>query len=478
MTRGPRALSGISFGGMVVALLFVAVAFGACLTVAQADTFWNLRAGQDIWQTHHVPRVDTYSYTAAGLPWPDHEWLWQAAAYALFRAGGFPLLTAVSAGMIVAAVALVYRLMVGAVATRFALVVLAVPVASLVWTLRPQLATLLAMAALLSLLARDRLRWLPLLFFVWANAHAGVALGGVVMVVAFLGAWLRGRRPAATEEDRARVRRLALALPLCALATTLTPLGPGIFRFVVESEARLRAAHVVEWMPLAMGPALVGVFWAFAAAFLGLLAARWRRLRGGEWADWVTVAVVIALLPFALRSARHVGLWLLLAPVAASRLLGADFRLRRTPAPESPDNPRLNAALVALIGGAAAVTVARLWAMPLPRLGWEPLPARALEAVRDCPGNLYNHYNQGGYLVWYLPQRRVFVDSRQDPYPLPFLLEHEEVEAGKRPPGPLFQRWDVRCSFLPKESPTVAALAAAGWRTTYDSPRWSVQVAP
>jgi hypothetical protein len=474
MTKRP----GISFEGMVVALLFVAVAFGACLTVAQADTFWNLRAGQDIWATHHVPRVDTYSFTAAGLPWPDHEWLWQATAYALFRAGGFPLLTAFSAVMIVAAVALIYRLMVGAVSTRFLLVVLAVPIASLVWTLRPQLSTLLGMGVLLSLLAQDRTRALPLLFLLWANAHAGVALGGFVLVVALMGAWFRARRPGATEADRARVRRLALALPLCAAATALTPLGPGIFRFVVESEARLRAAHVVEWMPLSMGPALVGVFWAFAAAFLALLAARWRRLRDGEWADWLAVAVVLALLPLALRSARHVGLWLLLAPVATSRLLGPDFRFRRRPAPESPDNPRLNALLVALIGGAAVVAVAKVWSMPLPRLGWDPLPARALAAVRACPGNLYNHYNQGGFLVWLLPERKVFVDSRQDPYPIDFLLEHQAVESGARPPGPLFQRWDLRCSFLPKDSPTVAALARAGWRTTYSSPKWAVQVAP
>jgi hypothetical protein len=479
MTSPRRGLSGISFEGMVVALLFVAVAFGACLTVAQADTFWNLRAGQDIWQTGHVPRVDAYSFTAAGRPWPDHEWLWQAMAYGLFRAGGFPLLTAVSAGMIVAAVAIVYRLMVGAVSTRFLLVVLTVPIGSLVWTLRPQLATLLGMSALLALLARDRLRWLPLLFVVWANAHAGVALGGMALLVAFIVAWIYALRPGASEADGARARRLTLFLPLCALATTLTPLGFGIFRFVLESEARLRAARVIEWMPLSsMGPVPVGVFWLLVVALFVLLMARRRRLVAGEWADWVSVAIALVLLPFAARSARHVGLWLLLAPVAASRLLGADFRLRRRPAVESPDNPRLNAALVALIGGAAAVAVAKVWVMPLPRLGWEPLPARALAAVEACPGNLYNHYNQGGFLVWYLPQRKVFVDSRQDPFPLKFLLEHEEVEAGKRPYGPLFQRWDIRCSFLSKESPTVAALARAGWRTTYADPLWSVQVAP
>jgi hypothetical protein len=469
---------GLSFEGMIVALLFVAVGFGACLTVAQADTFWNLRAGQDIWLVGHVPTVDTYSYTAEGRPWPDHEWLWQAAAYALHRAGGFPLLTAFSAAMIVCAVALVYRLMVGAVSTRFLLVVLAVPIASLVWTLRPQLATLLSIAVLLWLLVNDRPFWLPPLFLAWANAHAGVAIGGAMLCVALLVAWLRARRAGASDDDKARLKLLGLILPMCGLMTMVTPLGAGIFRFVLESESRLREAKIIECMPLSTGPVPVGVFWLFGALFLGLLAARWRRLREGSWGDWISVAVVLALLPFALRSARHVGLWLMLAPVAASRLLGPDFRLRRRPADGSPDHPAVNAALVALIGGAAALTIVKVWSMPLPRLGWEPLPARALAAVRACPDPLYNHYNQGGYLVWYLPERKVFVDSRQDPFPLPLLLEHVQVEAGKLRPEPLFLRYGIRCSFLPMGSPTVAVLGRAGWRTTYENPKWIVQVAP
>jgi hypothetical protein len=58
------------------------------------------------------------------------------------------------------------------------------------------------------------------------------------------------------------------------------------------------------------------------------------------------------------------------------------------------------------------------------------------------------------------------------------LLEHQEVELGKLPFEPLFQRWGIRCSFLPKASPTVAALERAGWRTTYANPKWAVQAAP
>jgi hypothetical protein len=469
---------GVSWDGMLVALLFIVVAFAACLTVAQSDTFWSLRAGQDIWRTGHVPLVDTYSYTAAGRPWPNHEWLWQAVVYPLHRAGGFPLLTAAAAAAIVGAVALVYRSMVGAASTRFVLLLLAIPLSSIVWTLRPQVLSLLGVAALLAMLVGDRTRALPALFLVWANVHGGVAIGGGILGVATAAALLRARGAAATDLDRARARRLPLALLLCALATCATPLGFGIFRFVFESEARLRAARVSEWMPLASGPVLSTAFWVLAAAFLVLLARSWRRLRAGSWGDWASVAVALALLPLAARSARHLGAWLLVAPAAASRLLGADFRWRRAPATASPDHPAVNALIVALIGAAAVAAVARLWSEPLPRLGWRPVPEGALAALRACTGPLYNHYDQGGYLVWLAPERKAFIDNRQDPYPLSFIIEQSEVEAGRRPPWPLLERWGARCSFLSAKSPTVAALTGAGWRTTFRDREWAVQAAP
>jgi hypothetical protein len=467
---------GLSFDDMLVSLLFIVVAFGASLTVAQADTFWALRAGQDIWRTGRAPRVDAYSFTAFGQPWPDHEWLWQAVAYPLHRAGGFPLLTLFGAGLILAAVALVYRMMVGRASVRFVLVALAIPLASLVWTLRPGLVTLLALAALLWLLVHDRALWVPPLFLVWANAHGGVALGGVVLVAACGAAWLRVRLVGSSDDHR-RAWRLTLALLLSGLATMLTPLGVGIFHFVLASEGRLRAAQISEWLPPSLGLGILAPFWVLAASFVALLLVRRRRLHAAGWADWVCVAAVLALLPFALRSVRHVGPWLLLAPVATSRLLGADFRWRRHTV-ESPDHPGLNAFIVALFGAGAAAAIALAWTMPLPRLGWRPVSEPALAAVRACPDPLYNHYNEGGYLVWLLPERKVFVDSRQDPYPLSFLIEQARVEAGRDPHEPLFRRWGIRCAFLDATSPLRRPLLAEGWSARYRDERWTVLTAP
>src|SRR5580693_2853345 len=143
---------GLSFHQMMVGLLFGAIAIFACLMPAQGDTYWHLRAGQEIWRTLHVPLDEHYSYTAAGGYWPDHEWLWQAFSYGLYRLGGMPGLVLGSAGLVVGACVILYRLSVGPASTRFVLMALSLPLATRAWALRPQLMSTLMLAVLLWLL--------------------------------------------------------------------------------------------------------------------------------------------------------------------------------------------------------------------------------------------------------------------------------------------------------------------------------------
>jgi hypothetical protein len=209
---------------------------------------------------------------------------------------------------------------------------------------------------------------------------------------------------------------------------------------------------------------------------------RRRRLATAGWGDLVSVAAALIILPLAIRAVRNVPPFLLAAIPAASRLLGPDFRFggeaarSRPPAP-SADHPRLNAALLAGISLVELVVVALAWTAPHPRLGWRPFSPAALEAARACPGPLYNRYYDGGYLIWFAPERPVFVDSRQDPYPLPLLLDQVALEGGG-PYLPVFDRYEIRCALLPSEADLAARLRADGWRPSFADARWVVLMAP
>jgi hypothetical protein len=470
----------LAFDQMAIGLLFIAVAVLALLTPAQPDTFWHLRAGADIWRTGHVPRVDLYSHTAYGTPWPDHEWLSQLLMYAAYRAGrGMPGLELGAAVLIVAAAATAYRLMVGPRLTRFVLLTVGLSIASCAWSLRPQILTLFLLAFLVWLLVRDRQLWLiPPYFLLWANAHGGVALGGVVLAVCTVAAglrWLRTRGP----DDRRRVRTVALVLPLAGLAVAATPLGFHIYRFVVTSAARSYAVQIAEWFVLRPDSLFGLLFWGATIAFASLIVARRRALAAGDWTAWAVVAAALALLPLAVRSARNIGPFLILAIPAASQALGPTFRFRlsRRPGPPSPDHPRANLALLLGVAAAATVAVALGWRAQPAALYWNPIGPGALRALSGCPGPLFNFYGDGGPLVWFAPDRRDFIDGRQDPFPVWLLRESFAVEHGA-PYQPLFARFGIRCAFIPARSKLVDRLRSDGWRAQLIDPDWAVLAAP
>ena len=462
----------------------MAIAVLALFTPAQGDTFWHLRAGQDIWRSGHVPRVDLYSHTAYGTPWPDHEWLSQILMYAAYRAGrGMPGLEIGAALLILAAAATVYRLMVGPRLTRFALLTPGLLIAASAWSLRPQILTLFLLAFLVWLLVRDRhlLVTIPPYFLLWANAHGGVALGGVVLAVCSAAAvlrWIRTRAP----DDRRRAQRLVVALPLAGLAVAATPLGWNIYRFVVTSAARSYAVQIAEWFVLRPDSIFGVLFWAATLAFVVLIVVRRRVIAKGDWADWAVVAAALALLPLGIRSARNIGPFLILAVPAASHALGPTFRfrLRRRPdpSPPSPDHPRANLALLLGLGVVGMAVVAFGWHAQPAALYWSPLSPGALGALEICPGPLYNFYGDGGALVWFAPTRRDFVDGRQDPFPVWLLRESFAVEQGAAPYQPLFAKFGVRCAFIPAKSKLADRLRGDGWRAQFLDADWAVLAAP
>jgi hypothetical protein len=100
----------LTFERLATALLFLAAGAGACFAPAQSDTWWQLRTGEAIWTTGTVDLTDRLSYIVAGSYWPNHEWLSQVLFYAGYRAGGLPLLTALTATVIVGAWLLIWRL--------------------------------------------------------------------------------------------------------------------------------------------------------------------------------------------------------------------------------------------------------------------------------------------------------------------------------------------------------------------------------
>ena len=88
-STGPT-LTVMTFQRFATVLLFLAIATAACLMPAQSDTFWQLRAGQEMAASGNVMLHDAFTYSVRGGFWPNHEWLSEVLFYGLWRVGGMP----------------------------------------------------------------------------------------------------------------------------------------------------------------------------------------------------------------------------------------------------------------------------------------------------------------------------------------------------------------------------------------------------
>jgi hypothetical protein len=439
---------------------FVAALVVACLIPIQNDTWWHLRAGREMWTRHFVMLTDEFSFTAAGAPFPNHEWLAEVVFYAVYRVAGLPGLTFLAALMIVSALALSWRLMSGAAAERLLIMALALTPIVPVWTVRPHVFTLLFVMVLVHLALREWHWPIVPLFVVWANLHGGVALGLVALGGVTLGTvYSAGVRPAA--------RWVAVGLGAFA-ATFATPLGYRLWTTIPESVHKSTMNHIGEWRPPSLSDAAEVVFWITAALLIVSTVVLRRTVRSREHA--VLVAVALVLLPLAIRYRRNIPPFMLLAIPALTHTAGGLVRSRTARVRE---NPRLNATVFAATVLTAVSIVATAWLHRWPRLGWDPMSTSIANAAQACDNRVFNSYTGGGYLIWFAPRVRVYIDSRQDPYPLDFIQEYIQIEWGGDYHA-VFDRYGIKCAVLPPTSPTATQLIADGWRTLERDTDWVV----
>jgi hypothetical protein len=264
------------------------------------------------------------------------------------------------------------------------------------------------------------------------------------------------------------------------VATLATPLGLTFWTEIPRSLARIRQLGIQEWDPPRLATLSLIPFWLMAVVLVGLMVARVRKLSRDVEAcrrGYLTIcACALALLPLAFMAGRNVPPFLMLAVPAIAALIkpGTSRSAGGVPMPvRARHRPRLNGAITAVAGMLVSGAVVYAYATPVDHLRWTPLPEASLAALRTCRGNLYNRYDEGGYLIWFAPDHKVFLDGRQDPYPVDLIKEQVRVESS----GdfkPLFQRYDIHCAYLPANSLVSGRLSRAGWRTLFRDARWAV----
>jgi hypothetical protein len=225
-------------------LLFIAVLLwlfaagaGWSVLLADGDTGWHIRNGQQILSCWCVPHRDAFAFGSEAHPWFSWEWLSDALFAWLYGAAGLKGVVAFSGFVIAAASATLFRHMLWRGSDPFlslALVLLAIGASSIHFLARPHVVTLLFLAVSAWALDRDRLRpwpgiWtLPVLIALWTNLHGGFLAAFPLLIARVI--------ESVCERSRStpRIRRDLALTGVCALATLLNPYGWRLHQHLFE----------------------------------------------------------------------------------------------------------------------------------------------------------------------------------------------------------------------------------------------------
>lgn len=426
-TRGDRAL--------ILGLLSVLAVAASATAIRNFDYWWHLATGRLILGTGRVPTSDPFSFTAAGTPWVDHEWLFQVLAYLGHTALGpgtlvlLKMLAVLGLALLIAS----HLRREGHGAAGVAVILAPALVgASFRFDVRPEMATVLLLPLVVHLALRARARgawrplgWIPPIVALWANLHPGVILAPAILFLGAVATALLARvaprryPDGATGEPRFAARLAATALAAAA-AAALNPYGFRIYAVPFELSRLLAGlpSPNLEWA--APAPHQFPLFFAALAACVLVLLLGWRSI------DPVAAVALAVSAVLAVQHLRNIGLFFVLMPYAVARpgraVVGALQRGRAW---------RLGTAGGAVRPGFVAAAV--ILAASLPALAWVPPhivwglgvasdnePAAAIDFLeREGLGRrMFNDVRFGGYLIW----RRagtapVFIDGRNEIYP-------------------------------------------------------------
>lgn len=451
-----------------LALLPIAVIRASVL--AESDTFWEIRTGQLILRTGHIPVADSFSWWARGRPWTPNSWAFDLLLAIGYRVGGLPCVALTGGALVMAAggVVLLLARRLGAAAPVAGLLVVAGAVGGIAWlSVRPQLVDYIAvpLLVLVTLHAGPAPRarsWLIIAVIeaAWVNLHMSAPLGIIVVFCAGLGAQFSAllALPAGARR-RVLLPRAAVTATgpaLAALAGTLAnPDGLAIIQ-QVRDVRNSSAGLITEWQHISFtSPDQIAMLGA------GVLAAA-ISARRGRW----DLALVLGMLA---ASAAYVIRMLPILDVVAVAVLAAAL-----------DGPRLRAWAggyrpILRWGAAAAVAaLAVRAAITLPDTGNTVYPASSIRALPSgC--RLFNSYPLGGIVILLRPDVPVSIDSRTDLYGRQDVLDEQRIlTASSGGPGSL-QRLGVNCVLIPGHSGLARQLLRSpGWRQVTTNPAATV----
>lgn len=404
-------------------------------------SLWHTKVGEIILD-RGLPWTDPFTYTFEGKTWVPQQWGAEVLMALAHRVGGLDAMLLGFCTLVAALFTWVFaRMRAAGMAPPLAGVLAGAGLfcGSFHYFVRPHMVTIAFLGWTMACIVDfDRGRatlWrfvgLIPLYTLWTNLHGGVP--GGVMMLGLAGAWW-GVLFLLKKESPIRSWRMVGTLIAILAACALTPFDNPFGLEMVRTWQRIVASDVLkqvvnEHKPLNVTQAADQVIVGFAVLYLFLLAGT---LPGKPRVSWLIPLVWLAL---TFKGIRQGPLFVITGTVAIADLWPHTIWCRLlkkygdTLVQDPPAQPAtatafalpglaVLASLGLIVAGITVPVVGRGWARFDPAF----VPLEFTDTLRDYvrdrgPGaRIYNDANLGGYLIYHVPELKIFMDDRFELY--------------------------------------------------------------
>jgi hypothetical protein len=411
------------------AALIEATRLSSLATLSSSDVWMHLASGLWILKHHAVPRSGIFSQASAAA-WVDASWWFDVKTALLYRMIGLRAIPAIEMSL-KTLLAIVAFILGGGLRGRFwPAVGLSAVVQYILGGVQPgpTYCSIFFFAVELILLFAVRyggrvrlLYWLPVLFLVWAQFDDQFVYG-IGCLVVFVGATAWENRRAA---DPALIKMAVISAGLSVIASFITPYfwqPYGVFFAGFTSEA---SQHLPDFEAMKFHrPQDYLLLLLTMAAFLALGLRRSR--------DLFQILLLAGCAALAFHSQRDG--WLV--AVAAIGVIGEQISEQKPlTAKYAKVREGIGGAVCAAAGVSCVVVfLAAFLLIPgnretlLAKAG-QAYPLKASDSIREhsLPQPMFNAFEWGGFLAWYLPEYPVAIDGRAGLYDDEFVTQYSKA---------------------------------------------------
>ncbi len=397
--------------------------YALCISKLDPDFGWHLRDGF-YFRQYGIPSHDIYTYTASNFHWIAFEWGNDVIDSYIYGWGSYIALA------LLFSLIWTLSLFVNNKSKNFLVLFIATLAIAPYSGIRAIAWTVLAFSILMRLSSSKNkyLRLLiPFLFIAWANIHAGFIAGLFFLFYLAISKksfyWLK-------------------VFLICILATFINPYGPGLYEEIIRTLSTPSLhTYITEWHYFYILPPsiLYGIFWGVGFSLYD----------NKKIKNLLRLDTLLAY--SALDASRNVPLFVIGSINHTNEYVNNIYHSF----PKKIDKIG-KIILITLTFFFIILTIVSLnYSFQIGSLREANFPVQGVAYLQkhNCKGRVFNDYDYGGYIIWKLPNSRVFIDGRMPTWKNTtgklYMDQYLSVLNNKKTQNKIFKEYNIQCVLVP-----------------------------